>query len=115
LTHPRVLVVDDQPGTAYLLATMASSCNCEVRIATGGAEAVEIAAQWHPEVVLLDLLMPGMDGFQVAERLPEGTKIVAVTALPQDDKRVQELEFDRYLVKPVLTETVGHIIRQLTA
>jgi CheY-like chemotaxis protein len=115
LTPPRVLVVDDQPGTAYLLATMASSCNCDVRIATAGAEAIEIAAQWRPAVVLLDLLMPGMDGFQVAERLPEGTKIVAVTALSPHDKRVQEVGFDRYLVKPVLTETVSHVIRQLTA
>lgn len=73
--------------------------------------------EWHPEIVLLDLIMPGMDGFEVAARLRAdltGTKIVAVTALPQDDARVQDAGFDRYLVKPVLKDTVSQVIRQLT-
>jgi CheY-like chemotaxis protein len=60
---------------------MASAFNCDVRVATEGTTAVEIAEDWHPEIVLLDLMMPGMDGFRVAERLPVGTKIVAVTTL----------------------------------
>jgi CheY-like chemotaxis protein len=81
-------------------------------------KAVEIAEDWQPEVVLLDLLMPGMDGFEVAARLRADvadTKIVAITGLSQDDERVQDAGFDRYLMKPVLRESVSQAIRQLTS
>ena len=118
LPYPRVLVVDDQRGTACLHAAMASDCNCDVKIATEGSKAVEIAEDWHPEIVLLDLMMPGMDGFEVAARLRTGlvgAKIVAVTALAGNDQRVQDAGFDRYLIKPVLKESVSQVIRQLTS
>ena len=81
MPHPSDLVVDDQRSTANLHAAMASLYACEVKIATEGTEDVEIAADWQPEIVLLDLMMPGMDGFQIAARLRAdlaGTKIVAV-------------------------------------
>lgn len=113
-----MLIVDDQRGTAYLIAAMASACDCDVKVATEGTEAVAIAEDWRPEIVLLDLLMPGMDGFQVAARLRAelaGTKIVAVTALAGNDQRVQDAGFDRYLIKPVLKESLSQVIRQLTA
>jgi len=108
--------VDDHRGTAYLIAAMASSCDCEVKVATEGADAVQIAETWQPEIVLLDLMMPGMDGFEVAARLRTelaSTKIVAVTALSRDDERVRQAGFDRCLVKPVLRESLTQTIRQL--
>lgn len=78
---------------------------------------MQVAADWQPQIVLLDLLMPDPNGFEVARQLREklpGTKIVAVTALPPDDPRLQNADFDRYLLKPVLKETLGQVIRQLT-
>jgi CheY-like chemotaxis protein len=115
--RPRILVVDDDQSMAYLMAAMASSCHCEVKIATAGTDAVRIAEEWRPEVVLLDLMMPGMDGFEVAARLRADmtTKIVAVTALSKNDERVQGADFDHFLVKPILKETVTQVIRQLTS
>jgi CheY-like chemotaxis protein len=116
LSQLRVLVVDDNQGTAYLIATMARSFGCQVRLTTEGAEAVQMAEDWRPEIVLLDLLMPGMDGFEVAARLRADfveAKIVAVTALSRDDERVQNAGFDRYLTKPVGKETLRRVICEL--
>jgi CheY-like chemotaxis protein len=117
VSQPRILVVDDDRSMAHLMAAMASSCNCEVKVATAGTDAVRIAEEWRPEVVLLDLMMPGMDGFEVAARLRAdlSTKIVAVSALSKDDERVQDADFDHYLPKPILKETVSQVIRQLTS
>ena len=90
---------------------MASTFDCEVTVATNGAMAIAVAEQWQPDIVVLDLMMPGMDGYEVAQRLPAGTKIVAVSARPLD--ATLAARFDRYLPKPVLKESLGQVIRQL--
>lgn len=107
---PRVLIVDDQSGIAYANAALVSSFDCDVRIATDGAMALALVTDWKPDIVLLDLVMPGMNGDEVAERLPAGTKIVVVSS-----SRPTSGKFDHYLPKPLDKVSIGEVIRQLTA
>ncbi len=71
--HPRerVLIVDDDETSRYLIRSLLSSSGCELVEATGGAEGVRLARQYKPSLVVLDLSMQGMDGFEVLEALRE--------------------------------------------
>jgi two-component system CheB/CheR fusion protein len=104
----RILVVDDNADGAELLAAVLQTDGHDVVIAHNGSEALRLAAEHHPEVVLLDIGLPGMDGYEVAGRLrsnPElaGTRLVAITGYgqPEDRQRSREAGFDHHLVKPV--------------
>ncbi|MBV8382592.1 MAG: PAS domain-containing protein [Planctomycetaceae bacterium] len=103
----RVLVVDDQPDSARSLARLLESWGHETRTAHDGPSALAEADAHRPEVVLLDVELPGMDGHEVARRLRapggEGLRIVALTGFSQEEDRRQALGsgFDLYLVKPV--------------
>ncbi|HEX7378463.1 MAG TPA: response regulator [Pirellulales bacterium] len=104
----RVLVVDDQPDAAKTLAALLAHLGHEVRIAHDGSAALETAADFRPQVVLLDIGLPGMDGHEVARQLrrrPElaGALLIALTGWGQDDdrRRSHAAGFDAHLVKPV--------------
>jgi CheY-like chemotaxis protein/two-component sensor histidine kinase len=105
----RVLVVDDNTDAATSLARLLSRIyGQEVRVAHDGPEALQAAEEFHPELVLLDIGMPGMDGYEVARQLRlrpgfEGTLLVALTGWGQesDRDRSREAGFDHHLVKPV--------------
>jgi two-component system CheB/CheR fusion protein len=106
--RPRVLVIDDNADAAQSLALLLESWGCEVRLAYDGAGGLEAARAYDPEVVLLDLKMPRMDGYQVAEELRRthgdgGLTLVALTGCGQDEDRdrAREAGFDHFLVKPV--------------
>lgn len=104
----RVLVVDDIPANVKLLEARLAAEYFEVRTAHSGAEALEICARERIDVVLLDVMMPGMDGFEVCRRLKgspatQHVPVVMVTALDQPSDKVQGLEAgaDDFLTKPV--------------
>jgi len=104
----RVLVVEDNVDAAESLATLLGLWGHEVRIVHDGLEALDAAHAYHPEVVLLDIGLPGLDGYQVAERLrqdPEldGTLLVAMTGYgqPEDRRRSHEAGIQHHFVKPV--------------
>ena len=104
----RVLVVDDILPNVKLLEAKLSSAYFEVLTALNGADALEIAEKQGPDIILLDVMMPGMDGFEVCERLKENPKtahipVVMVTALTDATDRVRGLEAgaDDFLSKPV--------------
>jgi two-component system CheB/CheR fusion protein len=104
----RVLVVDDDPDTAESLALMLRLYGYEVSIALDGPSALQAAEAYWPDVVLLDVLMPGMDGRQVLKRLREATgarkppQVVAVTGYGQAAELPQLLQdgFAYYFLKP---------------
>jgi signal transduction histidine kinase/CheY-like chemotaxis protein len=113
----RLLVVDDNEDVARSLAMMLRLQGHEVRVAGDGPSALEIARADRPELVLLDLGMPGMDGFEVARRLREepgleGVTLVALTGWGQeaDRRRTREAGFDAHLVKPVEPEQLQHLL-----
>ena len=113
-TSPRrVLVVDDNIDAAEMLAHALRYSGHEVREEHDGFSALVAAADFNPDVVLLDLGLPEMDGFEVARRLradPRFAKvrIIALTGYGQDNdkKRTAEVGIDRHLVKPVEMEQV---------
>lgn len=104
----RVLVVDDIPANVKLLQARLSAEYFEVLSAFSGVDALEICANERVDVVLLDVMMPGLDGFEVCRRLKQAPEtqhipVVMVTALDQPSDKVQGLEAgaDDFLTKPV--------------
>lgn len=104
----RVLVVDDILSNVKLLEAKLSAEYFEVVTAYGGAEALTKIEEHEPDIVLLDVMMPGMDGFEVCRRIKQNSKsahipVVMVTALDQPSDRIAGLEAgaDDFLTKPV--------------
>ena len=104
----RVLIVDDVPANLKLLDAKLTAEYFGVLMASSGPEALEIATSQQPDIILLDVMMPGMDGFEVCRRLKaapetEHIPVIMVTALDQPKDRVQGLEAgaDDFLTKPV--------------
>jgi PAS domain S-box-containing protein len=107
IARQRILVVDDNRDAADSLGTLLELLGAEVRVARDGPEGIEIFATYDPAVVLLDIGMPGMDGYQVARTLrarfpARRPVIVALTGWGQDQdrRRAHEAGFDHHLVKP---------------
>ena len=103
-----VLVVDDHPLNLELIEGCLADVDCRVITATDGIEALELVKKDRPDLVLLDVMMPRMDGYEVCQRLkesPEGKllPVVMVTALGQIADRVRGLEVgaDDFIVKPI--------------
>jgi CheY-like chemotaxis protein len=113
----RVLVVDDNVDSAESLAMLLTMFGHNVRTAHDGEAALETAIDWRPEVVLLDIGLPGLDGYEVAKRMRRlpalgDVVLVALTGYGQDAdrQRSREAGFDRHLVKPVEPATVQRIV-----
>ena len=103
----RVLVVEDNLDTVHTLVTLLRQDGHEVDFAINGYAALEVAERFRPEVVLLDLGLPGMDGFDVCARLKSepaftGIRIIAVTAYAHDEHRVRSRAAgcDLHIAKP---------------
>jgi PAS domain S-box-containing protein len=104
----RVLAVDDNRDITEGLRLLLTILGAEVRVAHEGAEAVRICEEWLPTHVLMDIGMPGMDGYEAARRLrakhPDSAfRLIAVTGWGQEEdrQRAREAGFDEHLVKPV--------------
>jgi CheY-like chemotaxis protein len=116
----RILVVDDYPANVESMALLLRLDGYEVEEALDGVEALRKAEVQQPDVVLLDISMPGMDGYQVARKLrsrfPDRPLwLFAVTAKgsAEDRKRCYEAGFDFHLVKPADPEQVQQLLRNL--
>jgi len=116
----RILVVDDVEAAATMLGRVLEAMGHETRIAHDGPRAIAIAKEYHPDVILLDLGMPGMSGFVVARLLRaqtglEGITLIAVTGHAREEDRRQALDagFDHHLLKPVSAEHMRVLLDQL--
>jgi CheY-like chemotaxis protein len=116
-TRPRVLLVEDNEENRELLAHMLRSRGAEVLTAGNGREALDAAAAFRFDFVLLDLQMPEMDGFQVLRRLralPDGERlpVVALTALTSDlvKERCEAEGMNDFVSKPVKLARVGELV-----
>jgi CheY-like chemotaxis protein len=102
----RVLVVEDNEDSATMLAMLVQALGGEARTAGDGESAVRAVADFRPEVVLLDIGLPGIDGYetcrQIRQQLGTAVKIVAITGWgqEQDKQRAREAGFDTHLTKP---------------
>ena len=104
----RILVIDDNVDAAESLTALLCMWGHEARAALNGAAALEVAQQFAPSVVFLDISMPGMDGYEVARRLRRvpalrRSLLVAVTGLGREDDRrkAEEAGFDLHVTKPI--------------
>lgn len=102
----RVLVADDIPDAAEMMQVMIEAMGHDVRVAVDGVQAVEIAQQFEPQIALLDIGMPRMDGYQAARQiraaLGDRVFLVALTGWGQeeDQRRAYAAGFDRHVTKP---------------
>jgi CheY-like chemotaxis protein/anti-sigma regulatory factor (Ser/Thr protein kinase) len=113
----RVLVVDDNADAAECLSLLLELRGHRTRMAYSGREALTAAAQFHPDVIFLDIGLPELDGYQVAEQLRADpayrkTVLVALTGWggSGDRRRAQEAGFDQHLVKPLDTSKLETIL-----
>jgi two-component system cell cycle response regulator len=116
----RVLVVDDVPANLRLLEAKLRAEYFEVALAASGPEALALSTAWSPDVVLLDIMMPGMDGYEVCRRLKAQPAtahipVVMVTALTEQAERVRGLlaGADDFISKPVDTALLFARLRAL--
>jgi CheY-like chemotaxis protein len=116
----RILVADDNVDAADSLAMILTALGHEVHVAYDGAAALDAANTLHPEVVLLDIGMPTMNGYDVASRIREQpwagqACLIALTGWGQDDDkdRARSAGFDHHLVKPLELDRIQQILAEL--
>ncbi len=116
----RILVVDDNRDAVDSLTQLLRMLGNDVQAAYDGMEAVDAAARFRPEVVLLDIGLPRLNGFEAARRIREqpggqGMVLIALTGWGQesDRKRSREAGFDQHLTKPVELETLQRLLADL--
>jgi signal transduction histidine kinase len=117
----RVLVVDDTPDIAELTAELVGELGYETRTATDGLAALAIAEKFHPDIVILDIGMPHMDGLELTRRLRQKhgdtMRLVALSGYGQEEDRMKSKEagVDAHLVKPASVETLTETLAELRA
>lgn len=114
----RILIVDDNTAAADLLSELIRAMGHDVSTAYDGAQAIEVANGVKPEVVIMDIGMPVMNGYEAARMMrlqPWATKamLIALTGWGQDEdrRRATEAGFDRHIVKPIEPEDIERLIR----
>ena len=118
----KILLVEDNIDSAEMMSFLLELNGHEVRAAHDGAEALEAARAFEPQVVLCDIGLPGMNGYEVAARLREQpalkqTPLIALTGYGQEDARLRSKEagFDYHLVKPVEPDALNALLNLLLA
>jgi signal transduction histidine kinase len=112
----RVLVVDDNRDSAKTMSFLVRRMGHQVRTAFDGGEAIEAAVEFHPDVVLLDLGLPVVDGFEAARRIRATSAdppiLVALTGWGQEEdrRRTKSAGFDHHLVKPIDRRTLQGLL-----
>jgi DNA-binding response OmpR family regulator len=114
----KILAVDDEPNILLSLEFILEEENFEVRTASDGEEALAVAEEFKPDLVLLDVAMPRKDGYEVCRILkaqPDAPKVVMLTAKGQSLERKKGLETgaDAYVTKPFQTAELFEAIRSL--
>jgi PAS domain S-box-containing protein len=117
----RILVVDDNRDAAEMLAELLELMGNDLRTAHDGVEAVEVAGEFRPDVVLLDIGLPKMNGYEVAEKIREqpwgkAMVLVALTGWGQEEdrRRSREAGFDHHLIKPVEPDALLKLLTSIS-
>jgi CheY-like chemotaxis protein len=113
----RVLVVDDNVDSAATLGTLLRYLGADVHVVNDGAAALTAMERYRPDIVLLDIGMPGMDGFEVARRIRQRSEwndvtLIALTGWGQEDdrRRTRQAGFDHHLVKPADIDSLQSLL-----
>ena len=121
-TAPRVLIADDTPQAAELLEAYLSDSPYELRTVADGEQTLREVAAWHPDLILLDIMMPRISGFEVCKRLradpaTQDIAILMITALdqPSDMERAVEAGAHEFMSKPINKADLLRRVRALLA
>ena len=121
-TATRILIVDDEPNILLVLDFLLSRLGYPIQKAENGLDALKITAEFRPTLIVLDVMMPGMDGFEVAQRIrqqPEmvDVRIVFLTAKGTilDKQTGYNSGADYYLTKPFDNDEFIQIIQEIVA
>ena len=118
----KILVVDDNPDSALSMAMMLSIMGHDTRTAHDGESAVDTAESFLPDVILLDIGLPKLNGYEVAQRIREkawgkSMYLIAVTGWGQDEdrQRSSEVGLNQHMVKPVEPAALEKLLAELRA
>src|SRR3954470_2369829 len=116
----RILIAEDTPQAAELLEAYLADTDYEVRVAGDGEQTLQQVAAWQPDLILLDVMMPRISGFEVCKRLraspaTHGIAILMITALDQqsDIERAVDAGTDEFLAKPINKSELLRRVRSL--
>jgi DNA-binding response OmpR family regulator len=119
---PRILIVDDEPNIVLALEILMKREGYEIRTVGDGERAVEAAETFRPDLILLDVMMPRMDGFEVCQRIRadaslKDISIVMLTAKGREVEREKGLALgaDLYITKPFSTREVVRKVKEMLA
>jgi DNA-binding response OmpR family regulator len=112
-----VLLIDDDPDLSIMLRTLLRGQDIQIRAVFSGEDGIEACKSEPPDVIMLDLLMPGMDGWEVCEKIREFSEIpiLILSALGSPGSVAQALDAgaDDYLIKPVHASLLASRLRNL--
>lgn len=112
----RILIVDDNRMVLQALSDHLEAIGYETEVASNGADALEIIDAEKPDVIIMDIIMPGLSGIEVTRKIrqsPETTSIPVIAFTSQSNQGNWGDLFDDYLVKPFGYDTVGEIIEKV--
>ena len=116
----KILIVDDEPNIIVPLEFLMEQNNYDVRVAANGEQALEVISAYDPDLILLDIMLPGIDGYEVCQKIRKNpkfkhTKIIFLSAMARsiDLAKGMELAADEYITKPFSTADVVEKIRAL--
>jgi CheY-like chemotaxis protein len=117
----RILVTEDNDDVREMMRTMLSMDGHDVRVARTGTESLAMLEEWHPDVALIDIGLPDMEGYEIARRVGETDlrrriKLIALTGFGQneDERRAYDAGFDLHLIKPVALDVLRDVLAALT-
>ncbi len=118
--NKRVLIVDDEPNIVVSLEFLMQQCGYEIRIASNGDEALQAVSDFRPHLVLLDVMMPNKNGYEVCQTLRDNpllqeVKIVMLTAKGRELEMARGLALgaDAYVTKPFATRDLLETVKRL--
>ena len=118
----RILVAEDEPDNRRIVVRVLTVEGYETLEAADGQAAVALARREHPDLIMMDLAMPGMDGWEAARQLKADAEtadipIIALTAfaLRGDEERAREAGCDDYLSKPCRPQTIREVVARVLA
>lgn len=119
MAHESILVVDDQPTSVKLIQSTLAGEGYQMLVAANATEALQAVQDSRPELILMDICLPGLDGLALTKLLKSNAesrhiKIVAISAYasPGDNERITAAGCDGYIPKPINTRTLAASIRE---
>lgn len=119
--QPVILVVDDIATNIALVKAMLRNKNYEVVSAQSGAQALKVVEEQKPDIIILDIMMPGMDGYEVLARLrsneeTKDIKVIMLSAISKEEdiQKAMELGADDYITKPIVVKKLHDALDKLT-